>query len=119
MADDLREGLDASEELWRRVHDKQWVADSATGEKRISTAAFTDPELSVDRARIRQANGYDHKITQGDSPVVASFTVGAAIEVGQQVVSDALPDNDAHALVLGPKTGAVKRALQKASTPLL
>lgn len=118
MSDAEREPLDGAEVLWRRVHHTQWVPDSVTGEHRISSGAFTDPELSVDRATVHEESGRDHKATQADAPAVAAFAAQAAIDLGLQAVADPIPSNDAHALVLGAKSRSVQRALQKASTAL-
>lgn len=118
MASGAPEHLDGAEVLWRRVHHTQWVLDSTTGERRLSSGAFTDPDMSVDRAMVRAAEGHDHKVTQADAPAVASFAAPVAIDLGLHPVADPMPDNAAHALVLGHKSRPVQRALQRASAAL-
>ncbi len=104
-----RQILAATEELWRRVHVDQYVPDGKGG-RRISTAAFKDPEMSVDRAIVRRAAGEDHSVTRLDGAGVAVFLVQTALDVGQSCVADPIDGNSSHALVLGNKK---PRSVQK------
>lgn len=104
-----RQALAADDELWRRIHADQYVPDGSGG-WRVSTAAFKDPEMSVDRAAIRSAAGEDHSMTRQDGAGVAVFTVQTALDVKQACVADPLDDNAAHALVVGNKK---QRSVQK------
>lgn len=104
------------ERLWRRVHSSHFLNG------RVTSAAFTDLELSVDRAVVREAGGLDHLVTKRTGACVAEFTVAAARSVGMCVKADAYPvtdpTNDAHALVIGPKTQSTRNYLKSVSQPL-
>jgi hypothetical protein len=52
------------------------VPDTVSGGDRISSAAFTDPELSVDLARLVEGN--DFHVTMKDGAGVAEFPASAA-----------------------------------------
>ena len=67
--------------------------------------------MSVDVASIQR----DMSITLGDDVGVAVFEAAAAQALGQQTVADPLPDNAAHALVVGHKSKSVKRRLREAA----
>ena len=96
------------EELWRRVHPDHYV------DNRISTGAFTNYEMSVDIARLRKEMCLS--LEAGPSVGVASFDSTVAYSHDQQVVGDPEEDNESHALVVGTKTGSVRKALRDAST---
>lgn len=98
--------LDSGELLWRRVHRKHLVR----GEE-VSSVEFSGEELSVDIARIQK----DMSVTLKDGVGVAEFKAGSAQELGLQTIADPLPDNPAHALVIGKKTKSIKRKLRNAS----
>lgn len=69
--------------------------------------------MSVDIGRLTSVT----TILQGhEGYAVASFTAKAARDAGLAVVSDPLPDNPAHAVVVGNKTGSRRKALVKACT---
>lgn len=95
------------ENLWRRVHPDHYV------DNRISTGAFTNYEMSVDMARLR--NDMRLTLDAGPSVGVASFGSTVAYNHGQRVVGDPEDDNQSHALVIGRKTGSVRKALRDAS----
>jgi hypothetical protein len=96
--------------LLRRVHPNWVVADGNTGGRRVSSAAFRDPALSVDIEPILVAQGLDWQFTlkahAGYSLV--RFPAGSAREKGLSVVSKPLPGNPAHAEVLGKKTARLQ-----------
>ena len=97
--------LEGSERLWRRIHPNH-LRDG-----RLTSAAFSGIEMSVDIARIQQ----DMSITLGDDAGVAEFKAAVAQELNQRTVADPLLDNPAHALVIGSKSKSVKRNLRKAA----
>ena len=85
--------------LWRRIHKDHFV------DGRITSAAFKDPQMSVDIARLRD----DMSLTLANGVGVASFSSTVAYDNGQQVYSNPLVDNQAHALVIGSKPRNVRR----------
>jgi len=99
------ERLDDDELLWRRVH----PTHIANG--RVSSAAFSDPEMSVDVASIQ----VDMSITLKEGAGVAELSAGTARSHEQQVVNQPETDNPAHAIVLGAKPKRVRRGLREAS----
>ena len=78
---------------------------------RVSSAAFTGREMSVDVARIQVEMSRTLKEGSG----VAELPTGAARILDQQVVSQPEEDNSAHAIVRGDKPKRVQRKLKKAS----
>lgn len=102
-----REPLEDSEVLWRRIHRTHVVRNG-----QVSSAAFSDPELSVDISRIQ----LEMSITLAGGAGVAEFQASTARALDQQTVADPLPDNVAHALVIGPKPKSVQRRLRDAAS---
>lgn len=102
-----REPLEGSESLWRRIHRTHIVHNG-----QVSSIAFSDPELSVDIARIQQ----DMSITLAGEAGVADLRASAAQALDQQTIADPLPDNAAHALVIGRKPKSVQRKLRNAAS---
>lgn len=90
-----------AEQLYRRVHPTQVKDDG-----KLSSAAFTDPELSVDRAMLTTT---EQTLREHPKHGIAAFTAGLARELEQEVVPDASLFNRAHALVKGSKPKSVKR----------
>lgn len=91
-------------ELWRRVPYRHWVPDAAapTG-RRLSSAAFDDPEMSVVIAD--ECTGGESTLLRGhDGFGIARFTAGDVRALGWGVVR--APDDElpGHAHVLGRKT---------------
>ena len=105
---DEGQSVHSEEELWRRIHEHHYI------DGKITTAAFRDPNLSVDIARLRV-----HKhltLNDGNAGVgVASFNADVAYANGQDVRRAPIENNDAHALVLGRKSRPVREALRDAS----
>lgn len=95
-----------SEKLWRRIH-----ADHLLDGDRVSSAAFSGDQMSVDIASIQR----NMSITLSDGVGVAEFECAAARKLDQQVVADPLKSNPAHALVKGHKTKGVQRRLRNAA----
>lgn len=109
--------VDISDEasLLRRIHPSQIVPDES-GQQRVSTAAFTDPELSVDAEPILSAEGLDWRFSLRDHPghSLVRFPAAVARQAGQVVVNKPVPGNRAHTEVMGKKTGSVKACLRRA-----
>lgn len=100
--------------LLRRVHPAQIVPDG-TGKLRVSTAAFTDPEMSVDAEPILIEDGLTWSFSLQKHPgySLVSFAAGVARHVNQAVEHKPKPKNRSHTEVIGRKTGAVKEHLRK------
>lgn len=103
------------DQLWRRLHKDHIVQDLGSGAERISSAAFTDPELSVDVARLVDG---DFRVTQAGSVGVAEFAASVALRRGLQVRHEPEPTNYAHAIVRGKKTQSIQKHLARSSTLL-
>lgn len=115
MADDKAKIPDANR-LLRRIHPNQLVANKrAPGRRRLSSVAFKDRELSVDVEEMLNSAGRDWTFTLGDRPghALVRFTAGFARQQQEIVQHDPIPDNDAHALVIGEKTGDIKDAFKE------
>ena len=99
------------ERLLRRIH-PDWIVPDATnpGQKRVSSAAFSHLEMSVDIASVRLARGEPLTATLAgyDSFGLVTITAGNARAKDQAVCRDPLPDNSAHGLVVGKKTRSVE-----------
>ena len=101
-----RTRLSDDELLWRRIH-----RDHVRSDGRVSSAAFSGDEMSVDVASIQ----LDMSITLSGGAGVGEIKTETAHKLGQDVVSDPLPGEPAHALVIGHKTRSVRRALRDAA----
>ncbi len=98
-----------AEKLLRRLHPVQ-IDDSG----RPTSAAFKDPELSVDRASIRTAEeSLGEYLQRGYG--IASITAGFARGQRQEVLPDPTLLNPAHAVVRGDKPRSVARAFAQAA----
>ena len=105
--------------LWRRVHPRDIIRDSESGELRPTSAAFRpSDEMSVDIGSLTTAeavlSNYPHHS-------LIEFTAGIVRKEGGIVVRDPLPDNPSHALVCGknPKgrlTKSQAKKIQQSST---
>lgn len=94
------------EGLLRRIHPTQVKACGS-----VSSAAFTDAELSVNRASIASV---EETIAKYPAHGVASFEARVARALEQEVVAAPELLNRAHALVRGKKTKSVQRKLAQA-----
>jgi hypothetical protein len=103
--------------LLRRLHPEQIVADQNTGRSRPSSAAFRDPEMSVDAEPLLAANGLDWRFTlEGYAGYsLVRFRASAAREKGLAVIPRPLPQNPAHTLVKGRKTQSILSHLRDRS----
>lgn len=95
--------IHSSESLWRRVHRDHFKKG------RVTSAAFKDYEMSVDRANIQESM----QATLLDGVGVAKLNCGDVNSLGQQVRAAPRPDNAAHALVIGTKTTSISRQIRK------
>src|SRR3990170_1644051 len=99
-----------ADDLYRRIHPLQ-VRDG-----RPTSAAFTDPELSVDLARLTTP---EHSLSGHATHGLASITAGHARSLRQDVFHEPLETNPAHALVRGKKTPSIARSLARSVTWML
>jgi hypothetical protein len=83
--------LNDGELLWRRIHQ-----DHVRMDGRVSSAAFSGVEMSVDVARIQA----DMSITLKNGGGIGEFETAIARSLGQVVVGDPDAKNPAHALAL-------------------
>lgn len=102
-----------NERLWRRIH-PTWVIANEDGTTRLSSAAFNDHNMSVDRASIREGAGESWIATLGADPArgveVAELTAQRYRSDGQTVSPDSLlGENLSHALVVGAKSTRLRR----------
>jgi len=102
------------DELWRRIPPQQWV--DCPGEScRPSSAAFEDsPDgspLSVHVGRLTSVNTVLSEIHEGFA--IAAFRAGLARECSFIVVSDPMPEDPSHALVVGNKSTPKRKRLVK------
>lgn len=103
--------IDDNDKVYRRIHPSHV---HPTG--RITSAAFTDPECSVDHASLTTPEQVmNHAINRGKACAgVAVLSVVAARECGQDVQYDPIPPDDpdgpnpAHCLILGVKNAKPK-----------
>ncbi|HEX4961271.1 MAG TPA: hypothetical protein VF173_10570 [Thermoanaerobaculia bacterium] len=106
-ASDVPDEIADTEALNRRIH-----PDFVRPDGSVSSQAFTDVELSVDRAAYWEVaqtlRGYD-------GYGVASLIALVARGLHQEVVADKKPLNPAHALVKGKKTKSIARALARSA----
>jgi hypothetical protein len=102
--------------LLRRIHPEQIIGRN-TGLPRPSSAAFKDPNLSVDVEPLLHAAGLDWRFSLRDHPgfSLIRFSRQSALDQGLDVVPKPLTDNPAHAVVVGKKTQGKANALRDAS----
>ncbi len=105
--------IDDTERLWRRVHPTQIDIDTETGNPEISSGVFsTGEEISV---AIASATSIEALLSGYPEHSVVEFEVAAARSARCTVVRNPLPDDDAHALVCGPKShGRLTKTQQEA-----
>ncbi len=95
------------EPLHRRIHPTFVQPDG-----RISSQAFKDPEMSVDRA---QYTSIEQTVLGHETYGVAEFLTEEARKLEQEVVSAKELLNPAHALVKGKKSKKIARRLARLS----
>jgi hypothetical protein len=105
--------------LLRRIHPEQVVPDSNdAGRMRPSSAAFKDPNLSVDAEPLLSAAGLNWQFSLRNHPnyYLVRFLAGFARRQRLAVVHKPEADNPAHTEVIGKKTQGIANALRDAST---
>ncbi|WP_238507592.1 hypothetical protein [Methylorubrum extorquens] len=111
--------IDDAAALLRRIRPDQVVMDKNTGQWRPSSAAFKDPNLSVDAEPFLAEDGHDYHWSLKDYPgySLVSFTAGHARSKQQSVAHTPIPDtNPYHAEVIGKKTPSTSNHLRDGST---
>jgi hypothetical protein len=104
---DIPDEIADDETLHRRIHPHFVRPDG-----RPSSQAFTDAEMSVDRAAYWEVTQTLHGYQgYGVASIVTSFARG----LQQEVVADKELLNSAHALVKGKKTKGTARALARSA----
>lgn len=104
---DIPSTVSDDEKLYRHINPLH-IKDDGT----VTSAAFTDSEMSVDRAKYRElAESLESHPGWG----CASFEAAFARSLKQEVIS--IPEllNPAHAHVVGKKTKSIARKLAKES----
>ena len=104
-----------SDRLLRRIPPIQVVRES-DGNVRPSSAAFKDPELSVNIESLMIEQGRLIEEAVGGMPgfSLVAMHAGSVRGFGHPIVKDASPPNDpAHGLVLGKKSKAFFRAMSR------
>lgn len=104
-------------ELWRRIPPWHVHHDVRLGRLRPASAAFdddVDDPMSVVIAT--GAAGPGAVLAGHEGFALAAITAGLARACGLGVMRDPLPDNPAHAVVFGHKTGAIMRRLAREAT---
>lgn len=102
------------EVLFRRVPPHHWAFYKKTGKKRLSSAAYQPPDLSVDIEKLGATP--ENTLNGFLNFSLVSFTAGQARLQKQKVCHDPLPKNNAHGLVVGKKTRGTCRQLRKGSS---
>jgi hypothetical protein len=104
-------------ELWRRIPPRHFFYDGNLGCFRPSSAAFEDDRdgspMSVVLAA--ESRGPESVLAGHEGYALASFSAGLARECRQGIARDPLPEEPAHAVVFGRKTGSVRSRLAKGS----
>lgn len=107
MADEVAD----QELLWRRIHESHDLGD------RPSSAAFLDPEMSVDREHLVSGEEPRHRVTQADGVGVGEFTAAVPRGHGHEPVAEPVEGNPAHAVVYAP-AGAAESARRRVARAL-
>jgi len=107
-------------ELLRRIPRWHIVSDDNTNERRPSSAAFDndkDGPMSVTLADELKRGGrsLESALAGHTGFALASITAGLVRECQQGIVRDPTPDEPAHALVFGKKTGSVRKKLSRSA----
>jgi hypothetical protein len=103
--------------LFRRIHRLFWNPDAG----RVSSGAFSDPEMSVNWQAYATAQETGVQDMTGNTVAVVSLVAGFCRTVEQTVVHDPMPaqgdtpPNPAHTHVRGRKSKPIKQKLRDAS----
>lgn len=87
--------VDGNESLWRRIH-HTWIKQCDDGTYRPSSAAFKSKDVSVDIA-----SKTTPKKSIKNSKALAAFLAAVPKKLGHEVYEDPMPDNSAHAVIVG------------------
>jgi hypothetical protein len=103
--------------LYRRVPPQWVVPDRSRNCTRLASAAFQGDEMSVDVGDTLEAIGETPESVVRDYPgfYLVAFPARVARDAEQAVCRDALPDDEAHGLVVGKKTGARQKQIGRGS----
>ena len=117
MSGDGEEPIAPDAGLLRRIHPDHVIPDNNTGRHRPSSAAFKDPNLSVDAEPLLHAAGLDwhFSLREHQTYSLVRFLAQTAFDQGLTVVRTDAPGNPAHAEVQGKKTQGKANALRDAS----
>jgi hypothetical protein len=104
------------EQLLRRIRPDQIVDDGNTGKRRPSSAAFKDPEMSVDAESILKSRGFDYRfsLSKYAGYSLARFTAAAARAKNLNVEHQPEAENPAHTVVIGKKIQGIANYLVSA-----
>jgi hypothetical protein len=119
MPPDVDDGSIADDaDLLRRVRPDQVIDDQNLGARRPSSAAFKDPEMSVDAETILQQRGLDwtFSLRNHSGYSLARFKARAARAKALAVVHKPEQHNPAHTEVIGKKTQGAANHLVAASS---
>jgi hypothetical protein len=111
--------IDDELELYRRVTVPDWlVPDENRDCTRLSSAAFSADPMSVVIDDTLRASGREPVdiLDRYPSDYLVALTVGLVREHEQQVIRSPIPDEPAHADVVGKKTKGRRRAFATAAT---
>ena len=92
--------------FYRYIHPK--LADEAGWP---NSGAFDDDELSVDWSRLADI---DQSSATRPHHGAVGITKATCDELGLEIRHDPLPDNPAHCVILGRKSGTIRRRLKEA-----
>ena len=101
--------VDDKESLWRRIH-FSWIKRCDDGTCCPSSAAFKGKNISVD-----VASKTNPQKSIRNSAALAGFLAAVPKGLGHQVVEAPVPDNPAHALIMGKVTRMEARKIVNAS----
>ena len=98
-------------ELWRRIPPWHFYFDEKLGRLRPSKAAFEDDGDGSPMSVVLAFDaGPPESVLVGHARfALATITAGLVRICGQGVVRDPIPDEPAHAVVVGRKTDSIKR----------
>jgi hypothetical protein len=103
--------------LLRRVHPDHIVPDRNSGRRRLSSGAFTDMRMSVDVEPMLLAKGlnWNFSLLGHNEYSLVRLRAGFVRSHGQIVEHTPVSGNDAHADVVGKKTGSIRQAFRAAA----
>jgi hypothetical protein len=99
--------VNSSDKLLRWLHPGQFDWD----EKRPTSAAFKDDEMSVDILCLTTIEESYNRAKKIGKNAVVSIPAELVIEKGLEVKHDPVDGNDAHAVILGKKTKSIAKFL--------